>query len=396
MSVTPIILPMRDQHHNSKPSNWGRVGLGLLTLVIFVLDVATARGHNVAILYAAPVLLSLWTTDLRTTKILAIVCPLLIILGYFFSTPREQPWLAISNRISIFIMVGAAGVIAWQRKSSRLKLQRANDELEDRVQERTTELFEANAKLRKEVDQRELTEDELQRSNRELRQFAYVASHDLNEPLRTIKGYLQLIESRYKDVLNTKGQQDIEVVKAGATRMQQLIEDLLEAAKIRTQGKPFAQVNSTVAAQQAIANLEATVRENEAEITFDALPSVTVDVRQLTQLFENLIGNAIKYRSESPPAIRLTAHEDSDDWVFSVRDNGLGIEPKHAKRIFEMFTRLHGRTEYSGTGIGLAICQRIVERHGGTIWVESELGKGCTFYFTIPKHPPELHANSES
>gem|GEM_PF-5070389 len=387
---------MRDQHRNSNASKWGGVGIGLLTLVIFVLDVATGRGYAAAVLYVVPVLLTLWTTELRTTKVLAIVCPSLVVVGYFVSPDSSPTWLPASNRISTFILVSAAGVIALQRKRSRLALQSAYDELEDRVQVRTAELFEANAWLQKEIDRRELTEHELQRSNRELRQFAYVASHDLNEPLRTIKGYLQLIELRYKDVLNTKGQQDIEVVKEGATRMQQLIEDLLEAAKIRTHGKPFAQVDTTVAARQAIANLEASVREHKAEITYDALPSLTADERQLTQLFQNLIGNAIKYRSAATPAIRLSAHEDSDEWVFSVRDNGFGIDPKYSKRIFEMFTRLHSRSEYSGTGIGLAICQRIVERHGGTIWVESELGQGSTFYFTIPKDPPELQVDSES
>jgi signal transduction histidine kinase len=368
----------------------------LLTLVIFVLDVSTGRGYAAAVLYVVPVLLTLWTTELRTTKVMAIACPLLVVLGYFVSPDSTPTWLPASNRISTFILVSAAGVIALQRKRSRLALQSAYDELEDRVRVRTAELFEANAWLQKEIDRRELTEHELQRSNRELRQFAYVASHDLNEPLRTIKGYLQLIELRYKDVLNTKGQQDIEVVKEGATRMQQLIEDLLEAAKIRSHGKPFALVDTTVAVRQAIANLEASVREHAAEITYDALPSLTADERQLTQLFQNLIGNAIKYRSAAAPAIRLSAHEDSDEWVFSVRDNGFGIDPKYSKRIFEMFTRLHSRSEYSGTGIGLAICQRIVERHGGTIWVESEVGQGSTFYFTIPKEPPKLQVDSES
>jgi len=356
----------------------------------------TDRGYAIAALYVVPVLFSLWTSDLKTTAILAILCPLLIILGFFLSTEAGRSQLSISNRISCFIMVAAAGAIAVQRKRSRRQLQEANDALEDRVLERTRELSEANGKLREEIEQRTLAENELTRSNRELKQFAYVASHDLNEPLRTIKGYLQLIESRYKDVLNTKGQQDIDVVKDGATRMQQLIEDLLEAAKIRTHGKPFARVESSAAVKQATENLGAAIHEHKAEISYDELPAVTADVRQLTQLFQNLIGNAIKYRGETPPMIRIGAQEDSDEWVFSVRDNGFGIDPKYAKKIFEMFTRLHSRSEYSGTGIGLAICQRIVERHGGTIWVESELGKGSTFYFTLPKEPPEFHPSSEN
>ena len=382
--------------HNSKLTNSASVGIGLLAIAIGIADVATGRGYAVSVLYVVPILLSLWVRDPRITKVLAIVCPVLILLGYFLSAHSAPTWLPISNRISSFILVSATGIIAMQRKRSRIELQRANDELEDRVEERTAELSETNARLRQEIDRRELMEDELTRSNRELRQFAYVASHDLNEPLRTIKGYLQLIESRYKDVLNTQGQQDIEVVKDGATRMQQLIDDLLEAAKIRTHGKPFSQVDSAVAAKQAIGNLEATIRENNAEVVCDELPAVTADVRQLTQLFQNLIGNAIKYRGDAHPEIRIAAHEDSDEWVFSVRDNGFGIDPKYAKKIFEMFTRLHSRSEYSGTGIGLAICQRIVERHGGTIWVESAPGEGSTFYFTLPKEPPVLSVPSEN
>ncbi len=230
---------------------------------------------------------------------------------------------------------------------------------------------------------------ELARSNADLVQFASAASHDLQEPLRAVVGCVELLERRYRDKLDDQAREWIHLTVDGARRMQTLIRDLLAYSRVGTRGKSFEETDSGAALNAALANLATAIRESGAAITHDPLPSVVADPTQLTQLFQNLIGNALKFCKERRPEIRISAKRDSGSWRFSVRDNGIGIEPQYRGRIFEIFQRLHTRAEYPGTGIGLAICQRIVERHGGRIWVESELGKGSTFHFTIPKVPKQ-------
>jgi signal transduction histidine kinase len=226
------------------------------------------------------------------------------------------------------------------------------------------------------------TED-LLRSNRDLEQFAYVASHDLQEPLRMVTGYVQLLEKRYKGKLDPDAEGFIREAVEGTRRMQSMISDLLAFSRI-AQGNEFESVSSEQAFENALANLQIAVRESGTVVTRGDLPVVTGDFHQIIQLFQNLIGNALKFRGKEPPRIHVEALGREGEWVFSVRDNGIGLSPQYADQIFLMFRRLHTKDEYSGTGIGLTVCKRIVERHGGRIWVESEEGKGACFYFTIP------------
>jgi PAS domain S-box-containing protein len=224
---------------------------------------------------------------------------------------------------------------------------------------------------------------ELARSNAELQAFAYVASHDLQEPLRAVAGCVEIIRRRYQGKLDARADEIIRHAVDGAARMQNLINDLLLYSRVGSRNEPFALVESQDALAAALANLEIALRESGARVSHDPLPRVMGDLVQLSQLFQNLIGNALKFRGEHPPAIHIGAKRQNTEWVFSVRDNGIGIEPQYYKRIFQIFQRLHSRNEYPGTGIGLAICKRIIERHDGRIWVESRFGKGTTFFFTL-------------
>ncbi|MEO7099393.1 MAG: PAS domain S-box protein [Luteolibacter sp.] len=226
---------------------------------------------------------------------------------------------------------------------------------------------------------------ELERSNTELEQFAYVASHDLQEPLRAVTGCVQLLQKIYGDKLGDDAGELIRHAVEGAARMRTLIDDLLAFSRVGTHGKPFERTDSNAMLEAALGNLTVAIDESQARITHDPLPTLDADPTQLQQLFQNLIGNAVKFHGVKPPEIHVSATGRNGKWLFSVRDNGIGIEPQYRERIFVIFQRLHTRTEYAGTGVGLAVCKRIVERHGGDIWVESEPGQGSTFFFTIPE-----------
>ena len=227
--------------------------------------------------------------------------------------------------------------------------------------------------------------EELARSNAELEQFAYVASHDLQEPLRMVASYTQLLARRYKGKLDADADEFIDFAVDGANRMQHLIQDLLSYSRVTTKGKALCLTQAEAACNSAVTNLLQSIQEANASVRVAPLPAVLADATQLTQLFQNLIGNAIKYRDERKPEIQVSASPNGAEWVFSVQDNGIGIEPQYFERIFQMFQRLHTRKEYSGTGIGLAVCRKIVERHKGRIWVESQTGQGSRFLFTIPQ-----------
>jgi light-regulated signal transduction histidine kinase (bacteriophytochrome) len=230
--------------------------------------------------------------------------------------------------------------------------------------------------------------DELRRSNEELQQFAYIASHDLQEPVRMVKNFTELLERRYGDRLDDSGREFIGFAIDGARRMQRLIQDLLEYSRVGTHGREPSPIATQEVLMGVLANLKIAIDESAAAITHGPLPEVMADESQILQLLQNLVANAIKFRGPSAPQVHIEAGRQGDHWLFAVRDNGIGIDPAQYGRVFQVFQRLHSRDEYPGSGIGLAVCKRIVQRHGGQIWVESQPGAGSTFYFTLPVAGP--------
>lgn len=259
--------------------------------------------------------------------------------------------------------------MTFKQKQAEAELKRHRDNLEMLVKERTSELEISNKKLAV--------------SNENLEQFAYVASHDLQEPLRIMSSYSQLLERRYKDKLDSSAVEFIDFIVDAAGRMQRLINDLLSYSRLRYSELPMTEIDCNKLLGRVIESMGLTIKEANASVIYDNLPVVKGYEINLMQLFQNLIGNAIKFHGNEVPKVHISAKKNNGDWLFSVKDNGIGIEPQYYDRIFMIFQRLHRKDEYAGTGIGLAICKKIVENHGGRIWVESEPGKGSTFYFTI-------------
>ncbi|MGH7969274.1 MAG: sensor histidine kinase, partial [Limisphaerales bacterium] len=281
---------------------------------------------------------------------------------------------------------------AVHRFQAEAELVTYREKLEEKVQQRTIELEAANRLLQLQIAERrraqeslQQTAQELERSNSDLEQFAYVASHDLQEPLRAVAGYVRLLQLRFPDGLDPKALEYIAGAADGAARMERLINDLLTFSRLGTQPPVLAEADLNLLFRDAVRNLQASIRAAQAIVTCEPLPTLRVDATQMVQLFQNLLGNAVKFRSERPPRIHVAGRADSDRWVILVRDNGIGIEAKYYERIFQIFQRLHTRRHYAGTGIGLAICKKIVERHAGSIWVESQPGQGSSFFFSIPQ-----------
>ncbi len=258
------------------------------------------------------------------------------------------------------------------RRQAEAELRKARDELERRVEERTFELTEQA--------------EELARSNRELAQFAFVSSHDLKEPTRMVSMYIQLLKAEYGDQLDSQGKSYLDFVIEGSTRMIRLIDDLLTYSRAgQGKGENHHTVDCTTVVKAAIENLSAAIAESRAEITIGTLPNIQISEVQFLQVFQNLIENAIKFRGKNVPRIQIDAMEFQGEYQFRVRDNGIGIKSEYQSKIFEVFQRLHSREQFPGTGIGLAVCKKVIEVNGGKIWVESEQEEGATFVFTLPK-----------
>jgi signal transduction histidine kinase len=270
----------------------------------------------------------------------------------------------LRSKVAVFIEL-ARRTAALRQKNLQLEA------AEGALQERTRELAERV--------------EELARSNAELERFAYVASHDLKEPLRMVTSYTTLLARRYKGKLDSDADEFINYAVDGAVRMEQLIQDLLLYSRAGIRDWCFKPVDCEVVLAHALANLQTALKETGALVTHDLLPTVQGDDTQLVQVFQNLIGNGIKFRGEVTPCIHVSIKDQKTEWVVGIQDNGIGIDPEYADRIFVIFQRLHSRADYPGNGIGLAICKKVIENHGGRIWLKSVPGKGATFYFTIPK-----------
>lgn len=256
------------------------------------------------------------------------------------------------------------------RKAYEEFLKHSNENLESRVAQRTAELTKAN--------------EALAQSNLELQQFAYVAAHDLQTPLRSIGGFAQLLAESYRGRLDAQADVWLDTLVRSAQRMHDLIRDLLGYSRVDSQGSPFKPTDFNQLCREVLEALDGSIRGTSGKITLDPLPIVYGDRTQLGQLLQNLIDNGLKYHGQEAPRIHISASRSEGEWVFAVRDNGIGIARKHLESVFDIFRRLHTQKKYPGTGIGLAVCRRVVHRHGGRIWVESEPGRGSTFYFTLP------------
>jgi signal transduction histidine kinase len=317
------------------------------------------------------------------STVLGFVAGMLLIIR-----PNHVWWTATPHNFAVFgtYLVGALTIVIISRAMHRARERAIDRQIE--LQREMGERLQAEEALRKAHDELELRVQErtaeLARSNAELQQFAYVASHDLQEPLRMVSNFTQLLAERYGPKLDNDAREFIAFAVEGATRMQTLVQDLLALSRVGTRGKHLEVVRLDEAVDRAVANLELAIQDNGALVSHDELPEVMADSSQMMQLFQNLIGNGIKFKGAEPPLVFISAARNAKEWTLSVRDNGIGFEPQYAERIFAVFQRLHSRDEYQGNGIGLAICRKIVERHQGRIWAESKPGSGTTFYFTMP------------
>lgn len=286
---------------------------------------------------------------------------------------RQAIYIAV---IALLLIVAAGAILGvlWQRE----RLSQYNLLIASELKRQEEQALAEN-------ELRGVLED-LKRSNTELQQFAYIASHDLQEPLRMVSSFMQLLEQRYKGKLDKDADEFIGYAVEGAMRMQRMVNDLLAYSRIGTKGKPFERVDCNKILADARANLKLSIEESGASITADPLPVVDGDASQLLQVFQNLLANAIKFRGEKAPEIAIHAEPHEQEWQFSVRDKGIGLDPGYAEKIFVIFKRLHTAAQYPGSGIGLTICKKIIERHHGRIWVESKPGHGSVFYFTLPFH----------
>ena len=345
----------------------------VLMLFVGIIDYLTGTELSISIFYLLPIAIVTWYVNRATGTIISVFGVIIWYLvdfaaGHVYSHPAISYWNSLVQ-LSIFLAVVfilSAFKIEYIKKMELISdLKKAEEALDRKARD-------------------------LIRSNAELEQFAYIAAHDLRGPLIVVESYINKLHKRYKERLDEDAERFIGEAVDGIGRMKLLINDLLSYAKTGAEGKDFELIDCTNALERAISNLKVEIEGRYAVVTYDRLPSVIADDTQMVQLFQNLIGNGIKFCREGRPRVHVSAVDKDTEWVFSIRDNGIGIAPENADRIFEIFKRLHTSSEYSGTGIGLAICKKIIERHRGIIWVESELGKGTTFYFTVPKKLTKL------
>ncbi len=340
----------------------------LLTLVIGVVDYLTGYDIALSVFYLAPICFVVWFVNKKAGIMMSVLSTLTSVSADYLSGKiYKQSFIELWN-IALLLCFFLVVVFLLSR-------------LKGEFQERAQLIIELEHAM-KDLEQKK---DELARSNSELEQFAYVAAHDLRSPLLVVEGYVRLLQRRFNETINDDATQLISHVTDGVCQMRKLIDDLLIYARMGTKETVATLINFNEVIAKAISNLQVDIDQYKAVVSYDQMPTLGANGTQIVELFQNLIGNGMKFTKEAQPRVHISAKEGEGEWVFSVSDNGIGISFDDKDRIFKMFQRLHNKGEFPGTGIGLSICKRIVERHRGHIWVESELGKGSTFHFTLPK-----------
>jgi signal transduction histidine kinase len=361
----------------SNLDRWSRLflissGLVLILAVGFV-DYLTGTELSMALFYLIPIVLIAWFVDWKIGCLFSLVGSTVeyvagSVAGHIYSHPIIGFW-NFAVRLVFFLVVVL--ILALLKSQYQKTL-----ELLENLQNALAELKATQSEL-------EHKAKELARSNSDLEDFAYMAAHDLRQPLLIVQAYLQRLSSRCKNQLPAEVEESVKHAMAGAARMENLINALLSYARVASNGKPFSPTDFGQIVERVTADLRNEITMSGAMITYEKLPTLPVRDTQIYQLFLNLIGNGLKFRGENPPAIHISAREEKNEWVFSVKDNGIGIESEHINQIFDLFQRFHSSSEFTGAGIGLATCKRVVESHGGRIWVDSLPGRGSTFHFTI-------------
>lgn len=336
------------------PAAWLRIFSLILMCILLVLDVRLPRGTTPAFGYTAVIFLMLRSRNPNSIIKISILCSLLTWLALFLEPGRAPLWMAIVDRILVTVVLWLVTVLGLRRRQAEERLAH--------------------------------TISELARSNTELERFASVVAHDLRSPMMTLSGCAQLLEHELSGNSNAAVQESLEYVRGSVNRMSRLIESLLNYARVGAGELELSDCDTGELLASVLSNLNTVLRNTEATVTHDTMPTVRGNAVLLTQLFQNLIENAIKYRGDSPPRVHVASSSTATEWVLSVRDNGLGIDPRHSEQVFEIFKRLHAdESRFSGLGMGLATCKKIVERHHGRIWLESQPGQGTTFYVSIPR-----------
>lgn len=394
LAVAPVILLWWDKRprYSARQLIEGALILGTLYFICMIVfgDNFSGDFQQNGLSYL-PVPVLVWTAFSFSQRETALIIMVLEGLAIYGTIHDRGPFALPNHQDALFMLDGFLGVnsvlammfsaiIADRRKATTA------------LKERTAQLATINERLAMEATERKRAQEaiaehakELARSNAELEQFAYIASHDLQEPLRMVVSYMQLLSRKYKGKLDGSADKYIHYAEDGALRMQEMIRDLLSFSRIGRESKPFEEVNCNEVVSMTLTHLRPAMEEAGAEVTVDELPLVKADATQLGQVFQNLIGNAIKFKNSSPPKIHIGAKAQDDQWNISVEDNGIGIDKSCQERIFQLFQRLNDREKYPGSGIGLAIAKKIIEHHGGRIWVESEKDHGTVFHFTLPK-----------